>query len=87
MGAAERMSCWTSSWQAKKHAAEQANEQTAKQANEQTAKQADEQAKNIENADSTNKLKIVPIVSIVFKTSASKDQASPNDRFGIKHVL
>ena len=46
------MSCWTSSWQAKKHAAEQANEQTAKQANEQTAEQADEQAKNIENADS-----------------------------------
>ena len=56
LGAAERMSCWTSSWQAKKHAAEQANEQTAKQANEQTAEQAneqaDEQAKNIENADS-----------------------------------
>ena len=50
-------------------------------------KKADEQAKNIENADSTSKLKIVPIVSIVFKTSASKDQASPNDRFGVKHVL
>ena len=47
-------------------------------------KKADEQAKNIENADSTSKLKIV---SIVFKTSASKDQASPNDRFGVKHVL
>ena len=27
------------------------------------------------------------IVSIVFKTSASKDQASPNDRFGVKHFL
>ena len=56
MGAAERMSCWTSSWQAKKHAAEQAYEHAAEQANEQTAEQAneqaDEQAKNIENADS-----------------------------------
>ena len=31
--------------------------------------------------------RIVPIVSIVVKTSASKDQASPNDRFGVKHFL